>query len=48
MMCKEMTEDLKRIRSLKDGRKDVENSGYTAIGFFEAEDYVTRLVDEEV
>ena len=34
MMCKEMKEDLKRIRSLSDGgRKENENCGNAALGF---------------
>ena len=33
MMCKEMKEDLKRMRSLRDGgRKESENSGNSALG----------------
>ena len=44
MMCKEIKEDLKRIRRLKDVRKDVKNSKDVTLGFVEEEDYRALLV----
>lgn len=39
MVCKEMKENLKRIRNLRDGRrKDGENSEDGALGFVDDED----------
>lgn len=46
MICEEMKEDLKRMRILEDGRKDVENSGNVGLGFFDDDDdYGALLVD---
>lgn len=47
MMCKEMKEDLKRMSSLKDGRKDIESSREDDLGFVEEEDYGALLLMEE-
>ena len=43
-MCKEMKEDLKRIKDLKVGRRDGESSGNAALGFMEDEDYDGALL----
>ena len=46
-MCKEMKKDLKRMSSLKDGRKDIESSGEAALGSVEEEDYGALSLMEE-
>lgn len=45
-MCKEIKEDLKRIRSLKDdGRRDVEVKGDVGFVYDKDDDYGELLID---
>ena len=49
MISKDMKEDLKRMRRLRDGgKKDVENSRDSSLGFVDdKEDYGAVLIDGE-
>ena len=44
MMCKEMKEDLKKMKDLKVGRGDGESSRSTALGFVDDDDYDGALL----
>ena len=46
MMCKKMEEDLKKMKDLRVGRRDVESSGDAALGFVDDDDYDGALLVE--